>query len=41
VEVMIGRIAKRLGLEPDAARNQRVHLARVYLRMLGAKDAHD
>jgi two-component system, NarL family, nitrate/nitrite response regulator NarL len=38
VEVMIGRIAKRLGLEPDAARNQRVHLARVYLRTLGAKD---
>lgn len=41
VEVMIGRIAKKLGLEPDAARNQRVHLARVYLRTLGAKDSHE
>jgi DNA-binding NarL/FixJ family response regulator len=41
VEVMIGRLAKKLGLEPDAARNQRVHLARVYLRMLGAKDADE
>lgn len=41
VEVMIGRIAKKLGLEADAARNQRVHLARVYLRTLGAKDADD
>lgn len=41
VEVMIGRIAKKLGLEPDAARNQRVHLARVYLRQLGAKDDRD
>jgi two-component system nitrate/nitrite response regulator NarL len=41
VEVMVTRIAKKLGLEPDAARNQRVHLARVYLRSLGAKDAHE
>ena len=41
VETTIGRIAKHLGLEPDAARNHRVHLARVYLRMLGAKDAHE
>lgn len=41
VETTIARIAKRLGLEADAARNQRVHLARVYLRMLGAKDADD
>jgi len=41
VELMIRRIAQRLGLEPDAARNQRVHLARVYLRMVGAKDDHD
>lgn len=41
VEVMISRLAKKLGLEPDAARNQRVHLARVYLRMLGAKDADE
>jgi len=40
VELMIRRIAQRLGLEPDAARNQRVHLARVYLRMVGAKDDH-
>jgi DNA-binding NarL/FixJ family response regulator len=41
VELTISRIAKRLGLEPDAARNQRVHLARVYLRTLGAKDADE
>lgn len=41
VEVMIGRIAKKLGLGPDAARNQRVHLARVYLRTLGAKDSYE
>lgn len=41
VETTITRIARRLGLEPDAARNQRVHLARVYLRMLGAKDADE
>lgn len=41
VETTITRIAKRLGLEPDAARNQRVHLARVYLRSLGAKDADE
>jgi DNA-binding NarL/FixJ family response regulator len=41
VESTISRIAKKLGLEPDAARNQRVHLARVYLRTLGAKDADE
>ena len=41
VELMIRRIAQRLGLAPDAARNQRVHLARVYLRMVGAKDDDD
>jgi len=35
VETTIGRIARALGLAPDATRNQRVHMARVYLRAAG------
>jgi two-component system, NarL family, nitrate/nitrite response regulator NarL len=37
VETTIGRIARALGLAPDATRNQRVHMARVYLRSTGAQ----
>lgn len=44
VETTIGRIARALGLGPDATRNQRVHMARVYLRATGERtsdvDAH-
>ena len=35
VEVAISRIAKALGLAPDATRNQRVHMAKVYFRSTG------
>ena len=35
VEVAISRIAKALGLSPDATRNQRVHMAKVYFRSSG------
>jgi DNA-binding NarL/FixJ family response regulator len=41
VETTIGRIARALGLAPDATRNQRVHMARVYLRSTGAQQADD
>ena len=37
VETTIGRIARALGLAPDATRNQRVHMARVYLRATGER----
>lgn len=37
VETTIGRIARSLGLAPDATRNQRVHMARVYLRATGER----
>jgi len=40
VETTIGRIARSLGLAPDATRNQRVHMARVYLRSTGAQHEH-
>jgi len=40
VETTIGRIARALGLSPDATRNQRVHMARVYLRAAGLQQ-HD
>jgi len=40
VETTIGRIARALGLAPDATRNQRVHMARVYLRAAGLQQ-HD
>jgi len=40
VETTIGRIARALGLAPDATRNQRVHMARVYLRASGLQQ-HD
>jgi DNA-binding NarL/FixJ family response regulator len=39
VEVAVARIARSLGLAHDATSNQRVHMARVYFQMLGAK--HD
>jgi len=39
VEVAVARIARSLGLPHDATTNQRVHMARVYFQMLGAK--HD
>ena len=35
VEATIGRMTKVLGVAPDAALNQRVHLAQVYFRSLG------
>jgi two-component system, NarL family, nitrate/nitrite response regulator NarL len=38
VETTIGRIARALGLAPDATRNQRVHMARVYLRATGERN---
>jgi hypothetical protein len=34
VEKTVLRMARVLGLAPDASRNQRVHLARVYFRGL-------
>jgi len=37
VETTIRRIARALGLAPDATRNQRVHMARVYLRAAGVQ----
>jgi two-component system, NarL family, nitrate/nitrite response regulator NarL len=37
VETTIGRIARALGLALDATRNQRVHMARAYLRSTGAQ----
>jgi DNA-binding NarL/FixJ family response regulator len=40
VETTIGRIARALGLAHDATRNQRVHMARVYLRSTGAQPEH-
>jgi len=40
VETTIGRIARSLGLAPDATRNQRVHMARTYLRAAGLQQ-HD
>lgn len=39
VETTIARIAKALGVGADATRNQRVHMARVYLRATGLR--HD
>ncbi len=41
VETTIGRIARSLGLAPDATRNQRVHMARAYLRATGAERSDD
>ena len=41
VETTIGRIARSLGLAPDATRNQRVHMARAYLRAAGAQPSDD
>lgn len=41
VETTIGRIARSLGLAPDATRNQRVHMARAYLRATGAQRSDD
>jgi two-component system invasion response regulator UvrY len=41
VETTIGRIARALGLAPDATRNQRVHMARVYLRAAGGQQHDD
>lgn len=35
VEGTISRLASKLGLEKDAAHNQRVHIARVYFRAMG------
>ena len=35
VEVAVSRVAKALGLEPDATRNQRVRMAKVFFRALG------
>lgn len=35
VEISISRVAKALGLAPDASRNQRVHMAKVFFRALG------
>lgn len=35
VEATITRLAKALGVEPTATRNQRVHMAQVYFRSLG------
>ena len=35
VEVTISRVAKALGIAPDSAQNQRVHIARIYFRALG------
>lgn len=35
VEVSLTRIAKILGLAPDATKNQRVHMAKVYFRARG------
>ena len=35
VEATIGRLARHLGVAPDSAMNQRVHLAQVYFRSLG------
>lgn len=35
VEVSLTRIAKQLGLSPDATKNQRVHMAKVYFRARG------
>ncbi|MEY4262855.1 MAG: hypothetical protein RLY88_563 [Actinomycetota bacterium] len=35
VEVSLTRIAKQLGLSPDASKNQRVHMAKVYFRARG------
>jgi len=37
VEATVTRVAKSLGVRPDASRNQRVTMARAYFRMLGAK----
>jgi len=39
VETTIARIARALGVSADATRNQRVHMARVYLRATGLR--HD
>jgi len=36
VETAIARLAKAMGLETDPSKNQRVHMARVYFRALGA-----
>jgi DNA-binding NarL/FixJ family response regulator len=42
VEQSIARLAKTMGLQKDATRNQRVHMAKVYFRALGANtDAED
>jgi two-component system invasion response regulator UvrY len=37
VELTISRIAKSLGIESNISANQRVHIARVYFRAIGAK----
>ena len=39
VETALTRLARTLGVRPEATRNQRVSLARAYFRMIGAK--HD
>lgn len=41
VEKTVQRMGRVLGLSADAARNQRVHLARVYFRGLGGHDRPD
>jgi two-component system invasion response regulator UvrY len=41
VETTIGRVARSLGLAHDATRNQRVHMARVYLRSTGMPQPDD
>ncbi|CAN1513359.1 CitB Response regulator containing a CheY-like receiver domain and an HTH DNA-binding domain [Microbacteriaceae bacterium] len=37
IEQTIARVAKALGITPDSKSNQRVHIARVYFRSIGAK----
>lgn len=41
VETTITRIARALGVSADATRNQRVHMARVYLRATGLRHDDD
>jgi DNA-binding NarL/FixJ family response regulator len=37
IEQTIARVSKALGITPDSKSNQRVHIARVYFRSIGAK----
>lgn len=41
VETSITRVAKSLGLDKDVAKNQRVHMARVFFRSIGQKYTED